>query len=110
MKSLLIKGNDVKNKTIKLLLCSFFVYSLMIIIPLSPYNLRKIVKSHTNQYNVINMKKYQLSEIDIAKIAEIESKSIYAQRKPKKKPKNPASDEGREMMANNNYHQIKEKV
>lgn len=56
------------------------------------------------------MKKYEISEIDIAKTAEIESKSIYAQRKPKKKPRNPASDEGREMMANNNYHQIKEKV
>lgn len=107
MKSLSIKENDVKNKTIKLLLCSLFIYFLMIIIPLSPSHLRKIVKSYTNQ---INMKKYEISEIDIAKTAEIESKSIYAKRKPKKKPRNPASDEGREMMANNNYHQVKEKV
>lgn len=110
MKSLSIKENDVKNKTIKLLLCSLFIYFLMIIIPLSPSHLRKIVKSYTNQYNIINMKKYEISEIDIAKTAEIESKSIYAKRKPKKKPRNPASDEGREMMANNNYHQVKEKV
>ena len=110
MKSLLIKGNYVKIIAIKLLLCSLFIYFLMIIIPLSPSHLRKIVKSYTNQYNIINMKKYEISEIDIAKTAEIESKSIYAKRKPKKKPRNPASDEGREMMANNNYHQVKEKV
>lgn len=110
MKSLLFKENNIKNKTIKLLLCTLFIYLLMIIIPPSPSQLRKMVKSHTNQYNVINMKKYEISEIDIAKIADIESKSIYAKRKPKKKPRNPASDEGREMMANNNYHQVKEKV
>lgn len=110
MKSLLFKENNIKNKTIKLLLCTLFIYLLMIIIPPSSSQLRKMVKSHTNQYNVINMKKYEISEIDIAKIADIESKSIYAKRKPKKKPRNPASDEGREMMANNNYHQVKEKV
>ena len=97
MKSLLIKGNDVKIITIKLLLCFFFTYFLVAINHLTPSHLRKIVKTQTQQCS-------------IPKIAEIESKSIYAQRKPKKKPRNPASDEGREMMANNNYHQIKEKV
>ena len=110
MKSLLIKGNDVKIITIKLLLCFFFTYSLIVITHLTPSHLRKVVKTQTQQYSVVKTKKYDLSELDIAKIAEIESKSIYAQRKPKKKPRNPASDEGREMMANNNYHQVKEKV
>ena len=110
MKSLLIKGNDVKIITIKLLLCFFFTYFLVAINHLTPSHLRKIVKTQTQQCSIVKTKKYDLSEIDIAKIAEIESKSIYAQRKPKKKPRNPASDEGRKMMANNNYHQIKEKV
>lgn len=110
MKSSLIRGNDVKIITIKLLLCCFFIYSLILIIHITPSYLRKIVKTQTLQDNAINMKKYELSEIDIAKIAEIESKSIYAQRKHKKKQRNPYSDEGKEMMASNNYHQIKEKV
>lgn len=110
MKLLLDKENNIKNLTIGLLLCFFFLCSLMVSIHTSPSHLRKIVKKQTQQCNVVKTKNYDLSEIDIAKIAEIESKSIYAQRKPKKKPRNPASDDGREMMANNNYHQIKEKV
>ena len=68
-------------------------------------------RSYINEQLVhLSIEKYEIIEIYIAKTAEIESKSIYAKRKPKKKPRNPASDEGREMMANNNYHQVKEKV
>lgn len=110
MKLLLDKENNIKNLTIGLLLCFFFLCSLTVSIHTSPSHLRKIVKSQTEKCNAVNVKTYNLNEIDIAKIAKIESKSIYAQRNPKKKQRNPASDEGREMMANNNYYQINEKA
>lgn len=111
MKLSLIKSKSLKNRTcfIKIFILTSVIYA----IPTFLHDDTSYLSQTNNRSPYLDKDQYNISSIDVkllASLALLESESVYAQRKTKKKSKNYSSDEGKEMMANNKYSYLKERT